>query len=74
MRTAMICVLIWGGLTVQTAFADDWPQWLGPQREPVWRENGIVERSLLTLCQIRSLCRLAATSPATRHDNFRQVP
>ena len=21
--------------------ADDWPQWLGPSREPVWRESGI---------------------------------
>lgn len=24
--------------------ADDWPQWLGPQRDAVWRETGIVER------------------------------
>jgi outer membrane protein assembly factor BamB len=24
--------------------ADDWPQWLGPQRDSVWRETGIVER------------------------------
>lgn len=24
--------------------ADDWPQWLGPQRDGVWRESGIVER------------------------------
>jgi outer membrane protein assembly factor BamB len=23
--------------------ADDWPQWLGPQRDGVWRETGIVE-------------------------------
>jgi outer membrane protein assembly factor BamB len=23
--------------------ADDWPQWLGPQRDGVWRESGIVE-------------------------------
>lgn len=23
---------------------DDWPQWLGPQRDSVWRETGIVER------------------------------
>jgi hypothetical protein len=22
--------------------ADDWPQWLGPQRDSVWRETGIV--------------------------------
>ncbi len=24
--------------------ADDWPQWLGPERDGVWRENGIVEK------------------------------
>lgn len=24
--------------------ADDWPQWLGPQRDGVWRESGIVEK------------------------------
>jgi outer membrane protein assembly factor BamB len=23
--------------------ADDWPQWLGPQRDSVWRESGIVK-------------------------------
>ncbi len=26
-----------------SARADDWPQWLGPQRDGVWRESGIVE-------------------------------
>jgi len=30
-------------LTV-TARADDWPQWLGPRRDGVWRENGVVDR------------------------------
>jgi outer membrane protein assembly factor BamB len=25
------------------ARADDWPQWLGPQRDGVWRETGLVE-------------------------------
>ena len=25
------------------AQADDWPQWLGPQRDWVWRESGLVE-------------------------------
>ena len=29
-------------LFVGTATADDWPQWLGPQRDSVWREQGIV--------------------------------
>ena len=24
--------------------ADDWPQWLGPNRDSVWREKGIVDR------------------------------
>jgi outer membrane protein assembly factor BamB len=24
--------------------ADDWPQWLGPQRDGVWREKGILEK------------------------------
>jgi len=27
-----------------SARADDWPQWLGPNRDSVWRESGIVER------------------------------
>src|SRR2546429_7224621 len=26
------------------ARADDWPQWLGPQRDGVWREKGILDR------------------------------
>jgi outer membrane protein assembly factor BamB len=26
------------------ARADDWPQWLGPQRDGVWRETGLVEK------------------------------
>ena len=25
-------------------FADDWPQWQGPQRDSVWRESGIIEK------------------------------
>src|SRR3954466_4099609 len=24
--------------------ADDWPQWLGPKRDGVWRESGIIEK------------------------------
>lgn len=30
-------------LTAPT-LADDWPQWLGPKRDSVWRETGIVKR------------------------------
>src|SRR5436190_465906 len=47
----------WLCVTVQPAFglltllfcvcgarADDWPQWLGPQRDGVWRETGILDK------------------------------
>ncbi len=40
--------VIWGfvlsGLAVGVACADDWPQWLGPQRDGIWRETGIVDK------------------------------
>ena len=25
-------------------FAEDWPQWLGPNRDAIWREDGIIEK------------------------------
>lgn len=31
-------------LSCCSLLADEWPQWLGPQRDGVWRESGIVER------------------------------
>ncbi|MDR3402623.1 MAG: PQQ-like beta-propeller repeat protein [Chthoniobacter sp.] len=30
-------------LLTLSAWADDWPQWRGPQRDGVWREKGIME-------------------------------
>jgi len=30
-------------LAVHPALAEDWPQWMGPNRDSVWRETGIVE-------------------------------
>src|SRR5438876_589187 len=24
--------------------ADDWPQWMGPKRDSIWRETGILEK------------------------------
>jgi outer membrane protein assembly factor BamB len=40
--------LIWGvalsWFAAGATCADDWPQWLGPQRDGVWRETGIVEK------------------------------
>src|SRR5436853_5156986 len=36
--------LVLGFLTIAVLHGDDWPQWLGPQRDGVWRESGIVEK------------------------------
>src|ERR1039457_7567954 len=36
-----VCV---GFLLGNAVFADDWSQWLGPARDSVWRESGIVEK------------------------------
>jgi outer membrane protein assembly factor BamB len=33
-----------GGLAQLSVRADDWPQWLGPQRDGIWRETGILEQ------------------------------
>ena len=41
MQRVIICLL---STFVCTVHADDWPQWLGPQRDGVWRETGIVEK------------------------------
>jgi outer membrane protein assembly factor BamB len=40
MKKAIIALL----LTTAAARADDWPQWLGPQRDGVWREAGILDK------------------------------
>jgi outer membrane protein assembly factor BamB len=39
-------VLLVGALVVapSAARADDWPQWMGPKRDNVWRETGIIEK------------------------------
>jgi outer membrane protein assembly factor BamB len=31
-------------LVPSMALADDWPQWMGPKRDNVWRENGLLEK------------------------------
>jgi len=31
-------------LAATTLCADDWPQWMGPGRDNVWRETGVLER------------------------------
>ena len=40
-RIGLLIVL--GLFATAPAFADDWPQWGGPQRDLVWREKGIVK-------------------------------
>ena len=37
----LACVALWPSSVV---FGDDWPQWMGPQRDGVWRETGILDR------------------------------
>lgn len=40
-RFLLAITLIWAAAP---ASADDWPQWLGPNRDAVWRETGIVDK------------------------------
>jgi outer membrane protein assembly factor BamB len=44
-RTSL-CLAILGCTLVgfTAARADDWPQWMGPQRDNVWRETGLVDK------------------------------
>jgi outer membrane protein assembly factor BamB len=44
MRLASIYSLLITLALGHFAVADDWPQWLGPQRDSTWREKGLVER------------------------------
>lgn len=39
-----VCTLGWCLFLPTLALADDWPQWLGPQRDGVWREKGLVQQ------------------------------
>ena len=47
-RTSLVYRLarvpLFAALATLPLLADDWPQWLGPQRDGVWRENRIVEK------------------------------
>ncbi|MCI0461594.1 MAG: PQQ-like beta-propeller repeat protein [Gemmataceae bacterium] len=36
--------LLLAALALAHARADDWPQWLGPRRDSVWREDGILTK------------------------------
>ena len=41
MKTITCALLL---LTAVACPADDWPQWMGPRRDNVWRESGIIEK------------------------------
>src|SRR5437867_1575687 len=32
------------GLATGALRANDWPQWLGPKRDGVWRETGLIDK------------------------------
>lgn len=38
----LICTLVL--FAACPALADDWPQWMGPQRDNIWREDGIIQK------------------------------
>jgi outer membrane protein assembly factor BamB len=40
----LLLALSVAALYAPRAWADDWPQWLGPERDDVWRESGILDR------------------------------
>ena len=49
MRYPLACLpfpptLLLLALLTPAARADDWPQWLGPQRDGIWRESGILDK------------------------------
>lgn len=42
MQCRIVVVLMLMSSTL--ARADDWPQWMGPQRDNIWRESGLIEK------------------------------
>src|ERR1041385_5684768 len=42
-KIVVLLALLLSASTFQS-LADDWPQWLGPKRDSVWRETGILEK------------------------------
>lgn len=38
-----VCFGLFAGIGFPIAHGEDWPQWMGPRRDNVWRETGIIE-------------------------------
>lgn len=47
-RSGLVALLLMAAVMpvalTNLASADDWPQWMGPKRDGVWRETGLVEK------------------------------
>jgi outer membrane protein assembly factor BamB len=43
-RTSLLLGLATLAFCCASLHADDWPQWLGPQRDGVWRETGLIDK------------------------------
>jgi outer membrane protein assembly factor BamB len=41
---SLVALVLALGLSARTSRGDDWPGWLGPNRDSVWRESGIVDK------------------------------
>ncbi len=52
-------LLITAGLLLASAHAGDWPQWRGPERDGVWREEGVLKLIPSTGLKIRWRARVA---------------
>ena len=39
-----LCTLLASALAAPALRADDWPEWLGPKRDGVWRETGLIDQ------------------------------
>src|SRR6478735_1615592 len=44
MLTRTLAAGLVAALGLAAARADDWPQWMGPNRDNVWRETGILDK------------------------------
>src|SRR5262245_16723289 len=44
MPASMVRCLVVLLVLVSAASADNWPQWMGPKRDNVWREEGLAEK------------------------------
>jgi outer membrane protein assembly factor BamB len=43
-RLRLALLALTAAVAVSAARADDWPQWLGPKRDGVWRETGLLDK------------------------------